>query len=78
MIAPFNIFCQQEVNWTYNQFPKAQQGTCDRGARKSYILVGDSITNIYPVRAIWPAQLKQVHDKNELHIPAYNLLKLIV
>ena len=72
MIAPFDIFCQQEVNWVYNQFPKAQQVTCDRGARKSYIWVGDSITNIYPVGAILPSQIEQVQDKNELYIPAYN------
>ena len=26
--APFDIFCQQEVNWIYNQVPNAQQVAC--------------------------------------------------
>jgi hypothetical protein len=36
LIAHFNIFCQQQVNWIYNKV------TCDRGARKSYTSVIDS------------------------------------
>jgi hypothetical protein len=43
LIAPFDIICQQEVNWIDNYVPKAQQVTCDRDTRKSYI----SIRNRY-------------------------------
>jgi len=35
LIAPFDILCQQEVNWIDNYVLKAQQVTCDRGTRKS-------------------------------------------
>jgi len=47
LIAHFDIFYQQEVNW----FPK--QLTCDRGTRNSNILVSDSIKQInYPVNEL--------------------------
>ena len=36
MIAPFDIFYQQEVSCIYNYFPKTQQVMCDSGTRKSY------------------------------------------
>ena len=47
LIAPFDIFCQQEVNWIYNKVPESQQVTW--GTRKSYISVS---AKIYPVNVV--------------------------
>jgi len=43
LIGSFDIFCQQEVNWISNLFPKAQPVTSEIGTRKNYVLVSDSI-----------------------------------
>jgi len=58
LIAPFDIFCQQEVNWIYIYVPKAQQVTCDRGTRKSYVSVSDN--NNVSSQCSVSAQIEQV------------------
>jgi len=63
LIDPFDIFCQQEVNWIYNKVPKAQQVTCDRVPEKA-IFWSVTICNKH-LSSQWnlPAPIEQVQDK---------------
>ena len=63
LIASFDIFCQQEINWIYSLFHKAEQVPCDRGTRKA---IFQSVTvynkNIFS-QCNLTAQIESVQDK---------------
>jgi len=65
LIVSFNIFCQQEMNWIYNFISKAQQVTCDRETRPSYIFRSVRVHNQKKtsIQCNLPASIEQAQDK---------------
>ena len=64
LIASFDIFCQLEVNWIYNQLPTGQQVRRDRVPQTAIISVSDSkySENVSRQCNLY-AQIEQVQDK---------------
>ena len=66
--VPFYIVCQQEVNWICNYVPKAQQIPCNRGTRKTYILVSDSICIANSDKAIFLLKKKKTNKQTKQQV----------
>jgi hypothetical protein len=64
LIAPFDIFCQEEVNWIYNWVANAHQATCGRGTRKGYISTVTVYNKNVSCQFNLLAQIEQVQDIN--------------